>query len=182
MKKLVILFGIAAFATCINAATVSWSTGKFQTANTDGSGFSGSTLSAATDGAYLASVYFFTDAECKNAVSGLTGTTDTSSTKTGKAFTGETNDAFTNGSTYYTYITILDNATGAELKSAVVSFTVDPLQAPDLNFWAGTGFNETFTGGTGAFASTGWAAAPEPTSGLLLLLGVAGLALKRKRA
>ena len=35
--------------------------------------------------------------------------------------------------------------------------------------------------GTGA----GWymtAAAPEPTSGLLLLLGVAGLALKRKRA
>ena len=28
----------------------------------------------------------------------------------------------------------------------------------------------------------GWTAAPEPTSGLLLLLGVAGLALKRKRA
>ena len=27
-----------------------------------------------------------------------------------------------------------------------------------------------------------WTAAPEPTSGLLLLLGVAGLALKRKRA
>ena len=27
-----------------------------------------------------------------------------------------------------------------------------------------------------------WAAVPEPTSGLLLLLGVAGLALKRKRA
>ena len=28
----------------------------------------------------------------------------------------------------------------------------------------------------------GWTVAPEPTSGLLLLLGVAGLALKRKRA
>ena len=27
-----------------------------------------------------------------------------------------------------------------------------------------------------------WAAVPEPTSGLLLLLGMAGLALKRKRA
>ena len=38
----------------------------------------------------------------------------------------------------------------------------------------------TKIGGTGAAIS--WTAAPEPTSGLLLLLGVAGLALKRKRA
>ena len=30
--------------------------------------------------------------------------------------------------------------------------------------------------------SSNWTAAPEPTSGLLLLLGMAGLALKRKRA
>jgi len=31
-------------------------------------------------------------------------------------------------------------------------------------------------------ATQGWATVPEPTSGMLLLLGVAGLALKRKRA
>ena len=39
--------------------------------------------------------------------------------------------------------------------------------------------------GTGSVSFEGngtWTAAPEPTSGLLLLLGVAGLALKRKRA
>jgi hypothetical protein len=30
--------------------------------------------------------------------------------------------------------------------------------------------------------ASNWAAVPEPTSGLLMLLGVAGLALKRKRA
>jgi len=35
---------------------------------------------------------------------------------------------------------------------------------------------------TATQAASNWAAAPEPTSGLLLLLGVAGLALKRKRA
>lgn len=36
--------------------------------------------------------------------------------------------------------------------------------------------------GTTSYGSAGWYAVPEPTSGLLLLLGMAGLALKRKRA
>ena len=182
MKKLMIMLGVVACAIGVQAAAVTWSTGKFQLPNADGSGFSGSTLSAATDGAYLATIYFFTDSACQNAVEGVTGNTDTTSTKTGKAFNGTTSDSFTVGETYYTYLSLIDNSTKAELKSSVVSFTVDPLQNPDVNFWTGTGFNETFSGTTGAFPSGGWTAAPEPTSGLLLLLGVAGLALKRKRA
>lgn len=40
-----------------------------------------------------------------------------------------------------------------------------------------------YTFGKGAmFESPGWYAVPEPTSGLLLLIGVAGLALRRRRA
>lgn len=35
---------------------------------------------------------------------------------------------------------------------------------------------------SGGYSGAGWYAVPEPTSGLLLLLGMAGLALKRKRA
>ena len=37
-------------------------------------------------------------------------------------------------------------------------------------------------GGTGGTAITGWTSVPEPTSGILLLIGMAGLALRRKRA
>ncbi len=43
--------------------------------------------------------------------------------------------------------------------------------------------DNTWAGATFAYATGGnFTAVPEPTSGLLLLLGVAGLALKRKRA
>ena len=62
------------------------------------------------------------------------------------------------------------NATGSDVGTATLQFTISSTTLK--------GITET---GTGA----GWymtAAAPEPTSGLLLLLGVAGLALKRKRA
>ena len=47
------------------------------------------------------------------------------------------------------------------------------------NAYSSAGFKDA----AGGFSSAGWyTAAPEPTSGLLILLGMAGLALKRKRA
>ena len=43
-------------------------------------------------------------------------------------------------------------------------------------------FSWTYNDNTSAWTPVGGSPVPEPTSGLLLLLGVAGLALKRKRA
>ena len=60
----------------------------------------------------------------------------------------------------YAYVTdIGTGATGSEGQAATISIDA-----------------------TDSYDPSGWTAVPEPTSGLLLLLGVAGLALKRKRA
>ena len=62
------------------------------------------------------------------------------------------------------------NATGSDVGAALLTFDISSTTLKDI---------ET----TGS--SAGWymtKAVPEPTSGLLLLLGVAGLALRRKRA
>lgn len=50
------------------------------------------------------------------------------------------------------------------------------------NTYSGTDSPTTADFVAASFENAQWQAVPEPTSGLLLLLGVAGLALKRKRA
>ena len=73
---------------------------------------------------------------------------------------------------------ILTDTTGADLGKLDSVYTVSGL-ADDT--WAGEAFTFTTAGTSGAKTYI-TASVPEPTSGLLLLLGMAGLALKRKRA
>ena len=84
------------------------------------------------------------------------------------------------------YIVLFDSANNLFISDAVGN-TIDEMST---TLYA---FNEGKTGDIWAlngdasegYAGAGWytaAAAPEPTSGLLLLLGMAGLALRRKQA
>jgi hypothetical protein len=89
------------------------------------------------------------------------------------------------GASYTGFFVIFDTpaATAGTSKYVVVSEAANLTQNPSATaaqFTFVAGNQATFLNNTDNWKSYG--AVPEPTSGLLLLLGVAGLALKRKRA
>ena len=171
MKKLMIMLAAVATAVVCNAAAVNWASGAVY--KTDGVTKVGK---GATD--YLVTINFFTDAAGTEAVTGLTGDLTASTSGTGSKYSGVV-DGFTANKDYYAQIVI--TTAGYEAKSEIAKFTSQATGDTSLNFSDGSGFASGFTGFSTANAGA-WQAVPEPTSGLLLLLGVAGLALKRKRA
>jgi len=81
------------------------------------------------------------------------------------------------------YAFFLKGNSGSGLMSAIGVFFYDDGKNVAYDVMANTMDNTfLFDDYNNSSPNTGWVAVPEPTSGLLLLLGVAGLALKRKRA
>lgn len=84
---------------------------------------------------------------------------------------------------YSVYAVIFDSTTVTDASKYMVTTAASASSTYD----DAAGTTKTFTIGSQATTSATWYAVgtssvPEPTSGLLMLLGVAGLALKRKRA
>ena len=75
---------------------------------------------------------------------------------------------------------------GSNARIAETAFTSDVTSdqtASPISFGSVTSSSKAFNDVAGGYTSAGWyGAVPEPTSGLLMLLGMAGLALRRKRA
>ena len=186
MKKLMIALAIAAIAAIGNAASVNWGSGTVlepggstskktvtgylfvlnsTTYNTllstwdNGTGEDLSKLIAATYAESLSSAY-----------------ASKTTTNAGKANLTDDSQDYSSKTAYaailYTYTSGTDTYYMGNIGTVTVEGTLD-VDAVNM---------ASFIGGGSSGTATAWAAVPEPTSGLLLLLGVAGLALKRKRA
>ena len=175
MKKLIIISAIAVAAFCTQAATVTWSAANIQPDPSGNTSFE-----------YL--VYLIDNSEVtQSAMSGYladgdtsylskalaTGTTvKTSATAdTAKLASSKVTDSYSAGDSATYYLVILNADTIADATYFQVSATKTGTVTS-----AGT-----LAMGFASQAGNTWQAIPEPTSGLLMLVGLAGLALRRRR-
>lgn len=164
MKKIMIALTVVATAVLAQASSVKWSLSSM----TD---IAGNAVGATTD-KYTAVVTFY-DSTGNTAVGTSESTTTTAMNGMSETWSGAS--LLTK---YYAQVVVTD-AAGNTIQSEKAEFTTSNSATYTLNFSSGKGFA---TQAAKINFASGWQAAPEPTSGLLLLLGVAGLALKRKRA
>lgn len=191
MKKIMITLAVAAIAVASQAAQMKWGSGALYVPET-------TTKVSASYGA-TASFFSLTAAqysalESAIATAGLTAANDISTYlyNTYKDQTATKTGSFMSGAS-----TITESATYAKGDSAygVVVYTTydNTSKTGDLYYIANMGSatftaDSTITKGSmglnlnGSGAALSWQSVPEPTSGLLMLLGIAGLALRRRRA
>ncbi len=183
MKKIMIALVAVALATVSQAASFNWMTSGTNAAKTfygpDGS----STIAGST--VYLLEASVVSQASLVEGIRGgkTIGDFTTASSAildTNSRLAQKTFDYGTAGNTYNFYMAIIDGdnvfvsdakeVAAQQADTVAVSFSGIKTATQSLK-------------ADGAYAGAGWyAAVPEPTSGLLMLLGIAGLALRRRRA
>ena len=194
MKKLIIAAFAVACATAVQAATVSWGSGAMYTAAGKDGGWS--TTTAMSVSALVTMNVYLVDAETYATVSAKdqAGMYEWASTQTA-TYTAQNKNPSTSaiigaatasdstlagGTTFYSILTAeYTDATYGDMYMAAAATVTTPASGSKTvsNIFGGAG-----TAATGGVRNWQAAAVPEPTSGLLMLLGMAGLALRRRRA
>ena len=176
MKKLITAVAVAMIGVAVNAASCSWSAMPIEALDganvTTAWGFDSNTL---TQDAFLA---LFAAGDSSWQSKGAEGMYDS-----GMAMGSI--DGYANGSAVSIWAAFLDDKGNVLITDAATATMggagQDPSPFIDTTVATASGPFDVGKGYSGA----GWysaAAVPEPTSGILLLLGVAGIAIKRKRA
>ena len=192
MKKLMIAVAIVCAAVMAQAATANW---RCSAANVyDGTG------ATATANKYTGSAYFFdADSLSQAALFAIIEAADSTfdiTKQTGYVATGtiaagsmavasNTFSKFDQGSGDHSFYFALiedDRVYLSATKTAAASGTDSPVTLAFGNQNPTTGAKSSALPTDGFVSAGQWASIPEPTSGLLMLLGMAGLALRRRRA
>ena len=193
MKKLLIALTVAVAAGMIPAATVNWNSGSLRSAASATGGWYTGTGSAIknhmADGTKLAASVFLVSADDYTAAQALTQeglyAQYSKATATASNEVADQNNVIvattaTKGTDYYAVVlfTYTDTDYGEMYMATTATIAGTMIDNADNTY------NVANIGSTIGTATTdgGWQAVPEPTSGMLLLVGCALMALKRKRA
>lgn len=188
MKKIMFVLAAVACAISLQASTVKWNVNSIYGVNDAGAGQTASSSRPAAGDYYvlcmLASEMSLADAQTaisKNDIASIAAkaTYQGKTTGTGAYSSAIYDGGWNGGDKVELYAVVLnassvDAATYAVASTAVASYTFND-GAEDKTLALNM---KTATQGTWSAVSS----VPEPTSGLLMLLGMAGLALRRKRA
>ena len=185
MKKLMILFCAVAVAGLSHAATYTWGSGALMTAASKDGGW-GSAYVNKADALVTMKIYVI-DATTYDSLASksMKDLYDSYSTQSA-SLTGQNKNPSTDA--LINAVTIKETDAPDKVQYAVVIATYTDATYGDMyiaNRIAATYTDATKTGkasNTISGVGSGWAPVPEPTSGLLMLVGLAGLALRRKRA
>ncbi len=191
MKKLMLVAAVLGLAASVHAASASWQVTNIYKVGSTSSSTTADRVAAGTYYGYLITVAgdltvskVTSELASKATVADVVGyldsikTASSATTAAGK-IAKDVTLTLADGS-YNMFSVILDSTNGDPLTASnyVIGDTVSATVTS-----VGDSAISSFNAKTLTTTASNWtaAAAPEPTSGLLLLLGVAGLALKRKR-
>ena len=196
MKKLIMAAAVVCAAVFAQANTVNWQTGAIYVPNADGS--LSSTKVTSASGLTITMLAWESSSSLSSFTAGDLYSWYTGSDKTKDPWGGSLSPKYgaitmnTSGSSGKATGSLNPGDEGQTVYGAMLLILSDSNTGNDLWYMENSGSRTTAkavqtlsnlaskVGGTGA--AMAWTAVPEPTSGLLMLLGVAGLALKRKRA
>ena len=192
MKKLMIALAVVVAIASANAAAVSWASGTMKLPDASGT----QTSSATTK--INASLYIISESVYTSLLANLgtdqTGTALTMYTEAGKGTYGALKASGATAKGAKTLSDGLDYASGSKVYGLLLDTYAESAEKTWVIGNVGMAEVETvdqvissmglYVGNATTGTTMTWATAPvpEPTSGLLMLLGFAGLALKRKRA
>ena len=192
MKKLMIAPAAMIIGLGAQAATVSWSVSSVKLPGADGASGSVSALAKVTMSVYLTDATTFAGAaDSAGVLSAVSGKTADYSDKTNMSkLTLTSGDTYKAGDNVYAFVVLsYTDADGqawavANKAQATIVESLGVAQNPvvdQLNTIWGGGSDAVAFSGSGSTIG-GYAAVPEPTSGLLMLVGLGALALRRRRA